>query len=136
MPTHLKINFNNENRKLYFKSFYYIFCSIYNNKNTCDINKLNIIIIKIEDTIIINDENLNKKILLKNGERLVDPKEFIKSAYLFSFEKEVLEKLLKSENKLKAQIKLIYHIKFEKDEDDNFHIYFILLISNLRGIEL
>ena len=69
-PIHLKINFNNENTKLYFKSFYYIFCSIIHNKNTCDIKSLNIIIIKIEDTKILNDENLNKKILLKNGERL------------------------------------------------------------------
>ena len=115
LPSPLNIDINNENVKLYFKSFYNIFCSIINFKSNYDSNVVENIINDEKNYIIINDEHLNKEELLDY------------------FEKEILAKMVLKENKIQQKIKLINPIKFEKDDDDNYHINFILSFSNLRG---
>jgi ubiquitin-activating enzyme E1 len=111
------IDLNEENTKLYFESFYYIFCDIINLRH----NNYNIIDTKTEiskerKNIVINTENLDSQELIH------------------SFNKEILGKIKKNENnKIREKINVINPIKFEKDDDENYHINFILSFSNLRA---
>jgi len=110
-PFPLKINLTDENIILYFKSFYYIFSDIINFKEELDIEKLKTI-------ISMEKIHINEKIL--------DTQKLIKI-----FNKEISN--IKYDNKIKERIKLMKQINFEKDNDDNYHINFILSFSNLRA---
>ena len=104
-----------ENTKLYFESFYYICSDIFNlNKNY---NKE-----QIKNEILKNKEN----IIINN--KISDNKEMIDS-----FTNEVYLKIKNNENNILEKINLINPIKFEKDDDENYHINFILSFSNLRA---
>jgi len=110
------IDLNEENTKLYFESFYKIFCDIINLKdNNYDIIKVKTEISKEKKNLVINTENLNSQELLN------------------SFNKGIIERIKKDENKIREKIKEINPIKFEKDNDENYHINFILSFSNLRA---
>ena len=110
-PSPLKINLNDENIILYFKSFYYILSECINFNEELDIEKLKSEI-SIEK-ININEEILDKQKLISN------------------FNKEISN--LKNDNKVREGIKLMKQNNFEKDNDDNYHINFILSFSNLRA---
>ena len=115
-PIPLEIDFNNENTKLFFESFYNICCDIFNIKKNYNIEEVKNEIIKNKENIII-DNQISDMEELKNF-----------------FEKNYLEEIIKNENKIKEKLNLLNPIKFEKDDDENFHINFILSFSNLRAI--
>ena len=114
-PTPLEINIDEENTKLFFESIHYICCDIFNlNKNyNCDI---------IKKEIVKEKENIIKE------EKIPEPQELINS-----FDNNILEKIRKNENNIREKINSINAIKFEKDNDDNYHINFIMSFSNLRA---
>lgn len=116
-PSPLKINLNEENTKLYFKSFFYIICYIINIKEKYDIEAVKAQINKEKEKIAINIENMNI-----NMQELID-----------SFDKNELEKIKRNDNNIQEKIKKINPIQFEKDDDENYHINFILSFSNLRA---
>ena len=107
-PPHcLKINTQDSNIILYFKSFYYIISNIINYKEKIDENE----IIDIINIIIKNNITYNLEIIDKNNIE------------------EALDGLNNSKEKI---LKLVPEI-FEKDNDDNYHVNFILSLSNLRA---
>ena len=110
-PSSIKINLTDDDIILYFKSFFYILSDIINFNEKLDIENLKTQI-SIEK-ININDKILEKQKLIKN------------------FNEEISN--LKNDNKVKEGIKLMKQINFEKDNDDNYHINFILSFSNLRA---
>ena len=112
-PSSLKIDLNEENTILYFNSFYNIFSTIINFKQKITLEE--IISIVSKEKIIIKDNNLSKEELINE------------------FKNEILKKIQENENNIKEKIKLILPVKFEKDDDENFHINFILSFSNLRA---
>lgn len=114
-PIPLEINLNEENTKLYFESFYNIFCDVINLKKKYEIEKVITEVNKEKGKIIINYEKLNNQELIS------------------LFEKDILEKIKNNENKIQEKIQLINPIKFEKDDDQNYHIDFILAFSNIRA---
>lgn len=110
------IDLNERNTQLYFESFYNIFCDIINyNHRNFNIEEIKNVISKEKKNIVINIQNLDYQELIN------------------SFDKTILEKIKKNENKIQDKIKLINPIKFEKDNDENYHINFILSFSNLRA---
>lgn len=110
------IDLNERNTQLYFESFYNIFCDIINyNHSNFNIEEIKNEIPKVKKNIVINIQNLDYQELIN------------------SFDKIILEKIKKNENKIQDKIKLINPIKFEKDNDENYHINFILSFSNLRA---
>ena len=111
-PSPLKINLKDVNTSLYFESFYNIICTIINYNYKLKEDQLKII---IEKEKIIIKENYNKKELIDN------------------FKEDFLNKIEKNMNNIKEKIKLINPIIFEKDNDNNYHINFILSFSNLRA---
>ena len=114
-PTPLEIDIDEENTKLFFESIYHICCDIFNlNKNY--------------NYDIIKNEILKEKENIIIEEKIPEPQELINS-----FDKEILEKIRKNENNICEKLNSINAIKFEKDNDDNYHINFILSFSNLRA---
>ena len=115
-PTPLELEVNDENAILYFESFYNICCDIFNiNKN-------------------FNKEEIKREILREKENIIIDKDNNSDNQELINlFETEILEKIKKYENNIKEKINLINPIIFEKDNDDNFHINFILAFSNLRA---
>ena len=111
-PSSLKIDLKEENTILYFKSFYNIFSTIINFKQKIILEE--IISIVSEDKIIIKDNKLSKEELINE------------------FNNKILKKIQENEN-IQEKIKSIIPVKFEKDNDDNCHINFILSFSNLRA---
>ena len=112
-PSPLEIDLNEKNTFLFFKSFYFIISNILNFNQDFDLDKCKII---IENTKIpFNDDNLGKKDLINN------------------FKKEILTKIKQNENNIIENLDLINSIEFEKDNDENNHINFILSFSNLRA---
>ena len=114
-PTPLEININDENTKLYFESFYKICCDIFNLDKNINIEQIKGEILKQKHNIRINDKIYKMKELIN------------------SFENNELLVIKKNESNIKEKINLINPIKFEKDDDENFHINFILSFSNLRA---
>ena len=112
-PSPLKINLLDSNTLLYFKSFYFILSNIINFDHKLDLEEMKQTLQK--ENIYIDDNKLNKKYLLKY------------------FRNEILTKIDKNINNIKEKIKLMKEIIFEKDNDDNYHINFILSFSNLRA---
>jgi len=114
-PTPLEINIDEENTKLFFESIYYICCDIFNLNKNYNYDMINNEILKEKENIIIE-------------EKIPEPQELINS-----FDKDILEKIRKNENNICEKLNSINTIKFEKDNDDNYHINFILSFSNLRA---
>ena len=114
-PIPLEIDIDEKNTQLFFESFYHICCDIFNlNKNY-----------NYEE---IKNEILKEKQNIKIPEKIPEPQELINT-----FDKEILEKIRKNENNISEKLKSINTIKFEKDNDDNYHINFILSFSNIRA---
>ena len=112
----LKINLNDISTINYFKSFYYILSNIINyDKNNYQINEEEI-------KTMIEDDNFNLNILSVNKEKLIE-----------EFKNDIIEKIEKNMNNIKEKINLTKPIIFEKDNDANNHINFILSMSNLRA---
>ena len=112
-PSSLKIDLNEKNTILYFNSFYYIFSNIINFKEKINLEEIKKIV--SEEKILLNDNNLSKEDLIKH------------------FNNEILKKIKKNENNIQKKITMIRPEKFEKDDDDNYHINFILSFTNLRA---
>ena len=112
-PSSLTIDPNEENTILYFQSFYNIFSTILNFNQTISIEE--IISIISEEKIIIKENTLSKEKLINE------------------FNGEIIKKIEENENNIQEKIKSILPIKFEKDNDENYHINFILSFSNLRA---
>ena len=114
-PKPLEININDENTLLYFESFYNICCDILNLNKNYSIEKIKNEIMKFQQNIKINNNISEMKGLIN------------------SFENNELSVIKKNKNNIKEKINLIKPIKFEKDDDENYHINFILSFSNLRA---
>jgi ubiquitin-activating enzyme E1 len=112
-PSSLAIDPNEENTILYFQSFYNIFSTILYFNQTISIEEIISIISK--ENIIIKENTLSKEKLINE------------------FNGEIIKKIEENENNIQEKIKSILPIKFEKDNDENFHINFILSFSNLRA---
>ena len=112
-PSSLTIDPKEENTILYFQSFYNIFSTILYFNQT--ISNEEIISIIYEEKIIIKENKLSKEKLINE------------------FNDEIIKKIEENENNIQEKIKSILPIKFEKDNDENFHINFILSFSNLRA---
>ncbi len=114
-PLPLEINLNDENTKLYFESFHHICCDIFNINKNYNYEKFKNEILKEKENIIINS-------VISTQRELID-----------SFEKNILKKIKSNENNIIDKLISIKSIKFEKDNDENYHINFILSFSNLRA---
>jgi ubiquitin-activating enzyme E1 len=112
-PSSLKIDLEEENTSLYFESFYNIFSNIINFKEKITLEEIKKII--SDETIIIKDNILSKEELVSK------------------FSKEILNIIKNNENNIQEKIKLIKPEKFEKDDDKNYHIQFMMSFSNLRA---
>ena len=112
-PSPLEIDLKEKNTILFFKSFYFIISYILNFNQDFDLDKCKII---IENTKIpFKDDNLGKQDLITN------------------FKKEIFIKIKQNENNIIEKLDLANPIEFEKDNDENNHINFILSFSNLRA---
>ena len=110
-PSPLKIDLTDDNTILFFKSFYYILSDIINFNEELDIGKIK---------IIISRENISiKQDILENQKQILN------------FHEEI--SCLIKDNKVKENLYSMKQINFEKDNDDNYHINFILSFSNLRA---
>ena len=117
-PKPIKIDYNDKSTKNFFKSFYFILTNLINyNENNYIIDENDIInnIKKEESDININVKDLNNEQLIK------------------IFENDVIKKVENNENNIQKKLNDIKPIIFEKDNDDNHHINFIMLMSNLRA---
>ena len=117
-PKPIKIDYNDISTKNFFKSFYFILTNLINyNENNYIIDENDIInnIKKEESDININVKDLNNEQLIK------------------IFENEVIKKVENNENNIQKKLNDIKPMIFEKDNDDNHHINFIMLMSNLRA---
>lgn len=112
-PSSITIDPTEENTILYFQSFYNIFSTILNFNQTISIEE--IISIIAEEKIIIKENTSSKEQLINK------------------FNDEIIKKIEENENNIQEKIKSILPLKFEKDNDENFHINFILSFSNLRA---
>lgn len=110
-PSPIKINLTDDNIILFFKSFYYIFSDIINFNEELDVEELKAEISR--ENIYIDDE------IIPNQKQIEYFSEEISS--------------LKNEKIIKERINSMKQINFEKDNDENYHINFILSFSNLRA---
>ena len=114
-PSPLEIDINDENTKLFFESFYHICCDIFGLKKNYNYELIKNEILKEKENIIINNKIPSRQELFN------------------SFDKNILEEVRKKENSINEKLSLINPLKFEKDDDENYHINFILSFSNLRA---
>jgi ubiquitin-activating enzyme E1 len=112
-PTPLRLNLEDENVILNFKSFYYIISHLINFNQDFDIGIIQTVIESEEISII--ESHLNKKKLIQN------------------FKLEIENKIKTNENNIQEKINAINPIEFEKDNDENYHVKFLLSFSNLRA---
>ncbi len=110
-PSPLKLNLSDENTILFFESFYYILSDIINFNEKFELKTIKEVISK--EQIFIREEILDNQIIINN------------------FQEEISNLL--NENIVKERIHSIKQIKLEKDNDENYHINFILSFSNLRA---
>ena len=106
-PQRIEMNIQNSDILLYFKSFYHILSNIINYKGKIEEKEL----ICILNKLINNNIKYSIEIDDKDNLGLI------------------LEQLEKHRDKINT----IYPETFEKDNDDNYHINFILSLSNLRA---
>ena len=112
-PSPLKLDLSDKNTILYFKSFFYIISDIISFKEELNIQEIKSIVNK--EKFKIKDNKSSKEELITN------------------FKNEILDKIDNNMNNIAAKIKLIKPVELEKDNDENFHINFILSFSNLRA---
>ena len=110
-PTPLKINLFDDNTILFFKSFYCILSDIVNFEEELDMEKIKTII-------------SGAKICIK--EELSETKQQIQD-----FINELSD--IKKNVKIYEKINSMKQIYFDKDNDENYHISFVLSFSNLRA---
>jgi hypothetical protein len=110
-PTPLKINLFDDNTILFFKSFYCILSDIVNFEEELDMEKIKTII-------------TGEKICIK--EELSETKQQIQD-----FINELSD--IKKNVKIYEKINSMKQIYFDKDNDENYHINFVLSFSNLRA---
>lgn len=110
-PSPIEINLEDNNVVLYFKSFYFIFSNIINFNEELDIEK-------------IKTEISNEKINI--SEEFIDNQKQRQN-----FNEEISS--LKNKQIIQERINSMKQIDFEKDNDENYHINFILSFSNLRA---
>ena len=107
-PPHIiEINIQNSDILLYFKSFYHIFSNIINYKGKIEEKE----IADILNKLISNNIKFNINVI----------------------DKENLGIIFKQLEKQREKISSIHPETFEKDNDKNYHIHFILSLSNLRA---
>ena len=117
-PKPIKIDCNDMCINNFFKSFYFILANLINyNENNYIIDETNIInnIEKEESGININVKDLNNEQLIR------------------IFEKDVIKTVENNENNIQKKLNDIKPLIFEKDNDKNHHINFIMTMSNLRA---
>ena len=114
-PSPLELDLNEKNTKLFFESFYNIFCEIISLKKIYKLEEAITEVNEEKEKIIIDNKNINNQEIIN------------------SFKKNIIEKIRNNINKIQEKIKLINPIKFEKDDDDNHHINFIMAFSNIRA---
>jgi ubiquitin-activating enzyme E1 len=110
-PSPIKVDLTDNNVLLYFKSFYHIFSDIINFNEELDME-------------IIKREISREKIYI--SEEFTDHQKQIDN-----FNEEISS--LKNDNKIKDKINSMKQIDFDKENDENYHINFILSFSNLRA---
>lgn len=110
-PSPINIDTEDEDNLLYFKSFYLILANIINFDGKIKEEEIKLYIkqVNIKIDIIEREELLNK------------------------FTINVIKKIKENKNNIKEKIKLLKPIIFEKDNDENNQINFILSFSNLRA---
>ena len=112
-PSPIDIDLEDETNILFFKSFYHILSNILN----IDLN-----IKKEQIKSTINNDNINIIINKFNKEEIIN-----------NFTIEIMNKIKDNINNIKDKITLLNPVVFEKDNDDNYQINFILSFSNLRA---
>ena len=112
-PSPIKIDLEDEDNCLFFKSFYYILCNVLNFESNITYNEIKLLVNQID--ININFDKLEREELINK------------------FKNEIINKINNNINNIKEKIKLIKPIIFEKDDDNNNQINFILSFSNLRA---
>ncbi len=110
-PSPLKLNLSDENTILFFKSFYYILSDIINFDEKFEVEIIKEVISK--EKIHIKEEILDNEVIIDNF-------------------KEEISNLLNN-NIIKKRIRSIKQIKLDKENDENYHMNFILAFSNLRA---
>ena len=110
-PSPIEINLEDNNIALYFKSFYFIFSNIINFNEELDIEKIKTEISR--EKIYISEEFIDNQKQRNN------------------FNEEFSS--LKNEQIIQERINSMKQINFDKDNDENYHINFILSFSNLRA---
>lgn len=117
-PKPIKIDCSNISTKNFFKSFYYILTNLINyNENNY----------MIDENYLIN--NIKKE---ESGIK-IDLKELNNEQLLKIFENNIIKKVENNENNIQKKLYDIKPMIFEKDNDENHHINFIMLMSNLRA---
>ena len=111
LPSPLKVNLNDNNTILFFESFFYIISDIINFNQSFHKEELSILISKEKNSF---NHNYNDQELTNN------------------FNKGILNKINENKN-IKEKIEKMKIIELEKDNDENYHINFILSFSNLRA---
>ena len=110
-PKTLNINLRDNDTKLFFKSVFFILSEIVNYNEKLDLEK-------------IETMALNEKIYI--SEDLPESQKQIEK-----FNKDIL--YFKNQIQIKEKVNSLKQINFDKDNDDNNHINFILSFSNLRA---
>ena len=111
-PSSIILDLNDVDTILYFKYFYFLLSNI------------------VKCNEIIDDEKIK---LVISQEKILTDREFNKNELITDFKKEIYDKIDKNLNNIKEKINLINPIQFEKDNDINNHINFILSLTNLRA---
>ena len=112
-PSPINIDVEDELNLNFFESFYFILSNLINFNEKINVKEIKLLLSQI---------NLNIK--SKNVERDDPPN---------NFKKEIMDKINKNTNNIKEKINGINPIIFEKDDDKNNQINFILSFSNLRA---
>ena len=112
-PTPIDINFEDELDMNFFGSFYFILSNLINLNEKINVEEIKLLIKQID--IDIKTNNIQREDLLNN------------------FKNEIKNKINKNINNIKEKINKISPIIFEKDDDKNNQINFILSFSNLRA---
>jgi ubiquitin-activating enzyme E1 len=112
-PAPIKIDSEDETNLLFFKSFYYILSNVLNFERNITDNKIK---------LLVNQTDVNIKVDKLEREELIN-----------NFKNEIINKINNNINNIKEKIKLLKPIIFEKDDDENNQINFILSFSNLRA---
>ena len=110
-PSPININPDDETHLIFFKSFYYILANTINFKEKINENGIKILIRQININIFKNKIN----------------------CALNNFKKEIMNKINLNINNIKDKINKLKPIIFEKDNDENNQINFIMAFSNLRA---